>query len=318
MGNLGRVSRTSLVRGAAIVIGTASALGLLSCSVVTNFDQAQCKVDKDCAEFGSEYKYGTCVEGLCEPGPECKKSEECGATEACLDEKCVDRWACLGQNVPIATEPVAFQVPVADIFGEPMPGIPVKLCNAVDTDCKSPLEELTTDEEGLLTFEVPEAFRGYLDVNLPGLFPQVNFLPEVLTNPSFLPIVSLSPAPIIEALAQQVGDTADPERGHLVVSVASCASGAPNLVISSGRADEKTIPYYVSASVPAPDRTSTTEEGAGGFLNLRVGTGEVRASLDDEQLFSRNVFIRKGTITSVHFQPPALALGAAQPETDEE
>jgi hypothetical protein len=289
---------------------------MLSCSVVTNFDQAQCKVDKDCAQFGAEYKYGSCIEGLCEPGPECRKNEECGATEACVDDKCVDRWACLGQNIPAASEPVSFQVPVADIFGEPMPGIPVKLCNAVDTDCKAPIEELTTDDDGLLTFEVPETFRGYLDVNLPGFFPQLNFLPEVLTNPSFLPIVSLSPAAIIEALAQQVGDTADPDRGHLIVSVASCVVGAPDLVISSGRADDKTIAYYVSASVPAPDRTTTTEEGSGGFLNLRVGTGEVKVTLDDEQLFSRNVFIRKGTITSVHFQPAALSV--AQPESDEE
>src|SRR5690606_18929200 len=128
-------------------------------------------------------------------------------TEACVDDKCVDRWACLGQNIPAASEPVSFQVPVADIFGEPMPGIPVKLCNAADTDCKAPIEELTTDEDGLLTFEVPETFRGYLDVNLPGFLPQLICLPEVLTNPWCWPLVSLSPAAIIEPLAQQVGAT---------------------------------------------------------------------------------------------------------------
>lgn len=318
MGIARRVNKASFGGGSVLVLAVASSLGLFSCSFVTDFNQVQCKVAKDCAELGQEFKYGECVDGLCQAGPECRKDEECASTEGCVEERCVDRWSCLDEKVPAATEEVAFQVPVASIFGDPMPGVPVQLCQAVDTDCTTPVDELVSDENGLIAFEVPANFRGYLDTKVPGFFPQINFLPDVLTNPSFQPPLSLSPVEIIEALAQQVGDTADPDRGHLVVSVASCVGSAPGLVISSGRADEKAIPYYVSASVPAPDRTSTTEEGSGGFLNLVVGTGELKITSGDgeRELFSRNVFTRKGTITTVHFQPAALTVAQVNQDGD--
>lgn len=292
-------------------------MGLFSCSFVTDFDQVQCDEPKDCRALGPEFIHGDCVEGLCEPGPLCLDDDECEETESCVDEICVDRWACLDDKVSAAEDPVAVQVPVISIFGDPMPDVPVRVCSVVDIDCKEPTLELVSDEDGLLSFEVQPTFRGYLDARVPGFFPQISFLPDVLTNPSFLPPLSLSPAEIIEALAEQVGAAADPDRGHLVVTVASCSGGAPNLVITSKSADDQAIRYYVSANVPAPDRESTTEEGSGGFLNLVVRAAEVTVSTKDgKELFSTNIFTRKGTISSVHFQPPSLAAAGLNQDGD--
>jgi hypothetical protein len=302
------------LRGLALGIGMAASTGLFSCSFLIDFDKVQCKKTSECTKLGGSFKHGQCVKGLCEEGPECLENEECSVAEGCVEGACVDRWTCLAEKVPAAEESVSFVVPVATIFGMPLPGTPVKLCSNVDTECVTPTAELVADENGLVVFQVPPTFQGYLDTNVPGFFPQLNFLPDFLTTPSFQPPITLSPVQIIEGLAEQVGAAANPERGHLVVSVASCVGAAPNLVFEAGRADEQTIPYYVNGGVPAPDLVFTTDDGSGGYLNIVSGTEGVKISLKGgEELFTRNVFVRKGTISTVHFQPPSLAVAQAEP-----
>jgi hypothetical protein len=307
---------SDVIRGGAAAASLGLVFGVFSCSFTVDFDQVQCKKTSDCTKLGGEFKHGTCGKGgVCLVGPECLKSEECSKSEGCVEGECVDRWLCLDDDAPLATNEVSFSLPVTTIFGMPLPGTPVKLCESVDTGCLNPAANLQADESGMLSFQVEESFTGYLETAVPGFFPQINFLPDVLTDPPFLPPITLSPTEIIEGLAQQVGAAADPDRGHVVVSVASCFGVAPNLVISAGRADESTIPYYVNGGVPAPDRQFTTDEGSGGFLNIVVGTGELKIAVQDgDELFSRNIFVRKGTISTVHFQPPALALAQAQAE----
>jgi hypothetical protein len=308
---IGKVAVRGL-KSLALMTGVASSLGLFSCSFVVDFDQVQCKKTSECTKLGSDFKHGQCVKGLCQTGPECLENEECGNAAGCVEGACIDRWACITEEVPLATDNVTFAIPVVSIFQMPMPGIPVKLCSSVDTDCTSPTAELVSDENGLITFEVAPSFQGYLDTKVPGFFPQLNFLPDFLTNPPVVRPISLSPVEIIEGLAQQVGAAANPERGHLVISVASCLGPAPNLLIESGRADEQTIPYYVNGGVPAPDLKFTTDDGSGGYLNIVAGTGGVNISVvDGEELFKRNVFVRQGTISTVHFQPAAVAVAQA-------
>jgi hypothetical protein len=302
----------------AFMSGLASSLGLFSCSLIVDFDQVQCEKTSDCTKLGGDFTHGQCVGGLCKEGAECLEEDECGDTASCVEGSCVDRWACLTDKVPLAEESVTLTVPLATIFGAPLADIPVMLCSTVDTDCVNPTAELVSDENGLITFELTPTTPAYLDVKVPGFFPQITFLPDFLTAPSFQPPISLSPVEIIEGLAKQVGAAADPTRGHLVVSVASCLGPAPNLVIESGRADDDTIPYYVNGGVPAPDLTFTTNDGSGGYLNIVAGAGGVTISVKNgDELFSRNVFVRKGTISAVHFQPAALAVAQADNKNEE-
>ncbi len=274
-----------------------------SCSFTLDFDGKQCAADRDCRERGGAFNNAECIDGFCEEGPECREDDECPAGP-CVKGGCVDRWACLKNQPSPATATLTRVVPVTTIFGDPLPFVPVLLCNIVDTECTAPTASLMTDEAGLLTLELEPDFTGYLDIKLDEFFPQMNFLPKLLAEETTLLAVTLSPVQVIAGLAQAVGAAPDPERGHIVMSSVSCLGEAPDVALEAPRADEQAIPYYVLDGVPQANLNATTEDGSGGYLNFRTGNATVTIETSrGQELTTLSVIVRSSTISVIHFQP---------------
>lgn len=283
-----------------VVIG---AVCMQSCSFTLDFDAKQCTVDRDCRARGDAFDNAECIDGFCEEGPECREDNECPAGP-CDKGSCVDRWACLKDRPSPATDTLTRIVPVTTVFGDPLPFVPVLLCNIVDTECTNPTASLMADEAGLLTLELEPDFVGYLDIKVDDFFPQMNFLPKLLAQETTLPAITLSPVPVIAGLAQAVGAAPDPERGHIVMSSASCLGEAPDVVLDAPRADEQSIPYYVLDGSPQSNLDATTKDGSGGYLNFRTGNATVTIETSHgQELATLSVIVRSSTISFIHFQP---------------
>jgi hypothetical protein len=158
-----------------------------------------------------------------------------------------------------------------------------------------------------LNFEVDTAFGGYLETNAEGFFPQLNFIPQQLRDGMILTPITLTPREIIAGLAGVVGAQPDPERGHIVLSVASCVGNAAGVRISAPRSDDKSILYYVNDGFPTADLEATTKDGSGGFLNFRTGNATVNLTTTGNlELSQMSLTVRSDTLSVVHFQPLEL------------
>jgi hypothetical protein len=296
-------------RGLPTALSLACAMGVLSCSFTLDFDEQQCTTNSDCRSRGDAFENSECVDGVCEAGPECRQDEDC-AGEPCVKGRCVDRWACLDDQPSPAREAIVRMVPVSTIFGDPLPRVPVLVCNIVDTECTAPVASLMTDDSGILTLELEPDFTGYLETKLDMFFPQMDFLPTLIADETSIVPITLSPAPVIAGLAQAVGAAPDPERGHIVMSSWSCLGEAPNVVLEAPRADAQTIPYYVLNGVPSADLEATTEDGSGGYLNFQPGNATVNINTKNgDRLMTLSVVVRRSTISIIHVQPIADGVG---------
>lgn len=291
------------VATATLAAALVGALGMQSCSFTLDFDDQQCTSNSECRSRGSAFKNSECEDGFCHAGPECREDDEC-SSGPCKNGSCVDRWACIDEQPKPAKSSITRRVPVTTIFGDPLPQVPVLLCNIVDTGCTSPIASLVTDDSGILDLELEPDFVGYLDTRIDMFFPQMDFLPTLISDKTNIVTVTLSPVPVIAGLAQAVGAAPDPERGHIVMSSWSCLGAAPDIVLEAPRADAKAIPYYVLNGVPAADLTATTDDGSGGYLNFKTGNATVEIKTKDGRpLTTMSVVVRKSTISIIHFQP---------------
>ncbi len=241
--------------------------------------------------------------GSLTPSVECTADDECPGVELCQAQMCIDPFEC---ELPPVPEPgmSAIRVPVVDVFQAPMANIPVKACLSLDTQCTTPLASGNTDESGVLSLTLTSHFTGYLEFQVPGFFPTLEFLPEDLPDGTTLAPVSLSPVQVIDGLAQAVGGAVDPERGHLHVQIANCLGGAEGVALRTKAADDNTIGYYTTAGIPSAD-TAETSDGGAGFLNLPVGTAVVTVvDAATERRFGQYGFVvRAGFISSATLRP---------------
>lgn len=278
---------------------------LSSCNLLYDFEQPQCEKDRDCAERGGEYATAQCVDGYCEAV--CEEDSECEPDFACEASQCTSRWECPAQQADSSSAMLHLNTVVTSITGDPLPGIEVLLCANVDPDCEAPTARLQTDQSGGLEFEVTPNFGGYLQTALPGFFPQLNFLPGTLEQEMVLPPITLSPEQNIAGLASFVGAAPDAERGHIVLSMASCVGTAKGLQITAPRSDETSILYYVNGGFPTADLERTTDDGAGGFLNFRPGNATVTLVTESgEDLVKLSFTVRKGALSVLHYQPTSV------------
>ena len=310
-------------RVATSIVGVVLGANISSCSFVLETDRVQCTVTSDCQERGSDFARSTCQSGFCvvagetaprddpdassasarEEGPlTCARNSDCSEMDICVDEACVDPFACEQET---SDEAVTVTVPVSDVFGRPLADTPARLCQRIDPQCLSPVEEPVTDEDGLLTVDLPPGFLGYLEFTVDSFFPQLQFLPPAPVDGASLPGVSLAPTQFILGLGAAVGAAPDPERGHLFLTLLSCYGGAEHIELSSNGADEDVIEYYVLDGVPSSDLTQTTKDGSGGFLNFPTGNTAVALThaKTNVELAKLSYVIRAGFLTAATVQP---------------
>lgn len=299
-GDQALITRTYIAFTAGIVFAA-----LMGCSFIYDFDQVQCKSTEDCTARGDGFESSQCVEQFCQDS--CADDDACPVDFACSSKSCVSRWECLSNDEVSSSSRLNIMAMILSIQGTPMSDLEVKLCSNFDPQCESPSQRLRTDANGGLSFEIDPDFGGYLETNAEGFFSQLNFIPKQLRDGMILTPITLTPREIIAGLAGVVGAEPDPERGHIVLSVASCVGNAAGVRISAPRSDENSILYYVNDGFPTADLESTTKDGSGGFLNFRTGNATVTLTTTGNlELSQMSLTVRSDTLSVVHFQPVDL------------
>jgi hypothetical protein len=295
----------------------------MSCTFVLDGERVQCEVTADCRVRGSGFANSICEDNYCVPGPSlqnddadeseadasalgspstCARDSDCTGLDICLEEACVDAFDCEIQAFEAAA---MVTMPVTDVFGGALPGTAARLCRSIDPECMIPVAELVTDDQGVLAFELPSGFQGYLEFIVEGYFPQLQFLPPDPPDGAMLQAASLSPTGFIAGLGLQVGAQPDPERGHLFLTLYNCFGPAANIAISSSRSDDESITFYVVDGVPSADLMATAKEGSSGFLNFPTGNAGVTLTHGGtgQELAQLTFVVRAGFLTIARVQP---------------
>ena len=257
----------------------------------------ECSMDKDCETRGKEFIGGRCASTKCRPNP---------------------KWRCEPLPMwPSATKSVELIVPVIDaLTRNPLRNVKVVACNKLDLTCAAPIQSGMTGTDGKTKLSVPDNFTGYIQVtDLSGYAPSMYFLPVAWPEGGLLPNFPLLPSgPIMEALASALGGPRgmplNPMRGHMMLVADDCmGTTVANVAFSSPQKDETTIQFYVRDQVPLAEATSTTVEGAAGYLNFPPGTAlitttEMKLGLE---LGTASVLIRPGFVSVAYIQPQSRA-----------
>lgn len=270
------------------VLAWASALS--GCSLVTDVDRTQCATDGDCVALG--FAAGVCgPDGYCDE-PESAESATGGDPGAGdpgadagvppdlqLGAGVAERWQCL-EEVSAEVTTVAVTLSVYDVaLGVTLADVPAKLCGLVG-DCSTPLEELVSDENGVLSLEVDSDFNGYLEISHTGYLPHLYFFPRPAVPSGELPRVVLFSTALVESQTESFGTEIDMERGFIYVGLRDCDGVAPgDVVVSASPSDESTEIAYI-LDVPIPSLEST-QEGHGSAILSNVPVGYVAISLQD-------------------------------------
>ncbi|MDQ2644015.1 MAG: hypothetical protein M3020_09385 [Myxococcota bacterium] len=218
-----------------------------------------------------------------------------------------EEWACLGEGAPlIQTEPIAFSAPVRNLatnrlvesvsarFCEGEPCIPVAEVEGVD---------------GVLSFPpVEPEFRGYIELESPGMLPAVVELLHPIGAMRSLPELRLLSADALATYASSLGRTVDAGLGQALFWVRDCGGEpAPGVSLRAldGVLDNTRDYYVVDFKLPSDATDRTQNSGGGGFVNLEPGFPRFEARLAaDGTTISRFVArVRPGTVTFFVVEP---------------
>ena len=115
-----------------------------------------------------------------------------------------------------------------------------------------------------------------------------------------LPSISVASPAANMGLLLQLGRSAIPGRGSVVVSTADC-TGAPaaGISFSTMSGDSMTSAFYAVAGLPSSTATATDATGYGGLINVPAGAATLSAKLTDPatDLGSISILVRDGAIT---------------------
>jgi hypothetical protein len=156
--------------------------------------------------------------------------------------------------------------------GTPVPGVSVHACNTLDVGCLSPITSNSiSDDAGMATVKVPEAFTGYYELKAP------NFLNSILARPaqyhSEYQLQGLAPASLVAVGGDFVGIKQDPNSGFVVISALDCgpvpAAGVTFTIEGNVGPNEQVI--YLANNLPTTGATQTDSvSGAALVFNVPV------------------------------------------------
>ena len=278
-----------------------------------------CQIDRRCRR--------NCATGECFGA--CDRANEAGALlysawfnevrSGCGTECTVGgNWACIGKvKWPTAKSAVrSLTFTLLDYSsGQAFAGATIKLCQAIDLTCASPVDRGVTDERGMIRLvdattgqQGGFGLTGYLDVQGPEMFPNIVFLVSPTSEPDggFAMPLTVIPRKLFESALALVGVTADPKRGHVLVGAADCLlSPAPGMTFGASTIDSQTSFGFLIGGIPSLTATSTDPSGLGTYVNVPVGAVEVSATpISGGRPTSRaNLFVREGTISAVAMPP---------------
>jgi hypothetical protein len=276
------------------------------CQILTDVD-AQCGQSADCEQlFGPGHVCGG--DGVCSPVVTAS-----GAVRAAIPP----RWACLERSAPLievdSGRSVQVRIGVYDYAkGDPLEGIRIRACAPDDRSCNQPIVDgITTDDDGMVEFEVPHGFDG--DFELAG----DDRPPLILSGTPRVEDSSMQALmPTTRTLTENAalgGDRYDETRGFVLLALFDCYGQPADGVRLDALSAPDNAAFYFDGSIPTRDLHSTRINhrrqppeslAIGGFINVMPGSATFRGTLDEGgyHMGYITVQVRSGTVTVAHFQ----------------
>lgn len=217
-------------------------------------------------------------------------------------------WTCLGEGSPlIELDPITFSAPVRNLATNRLvDSVRARFCEG--EPCNTPLAEVE-GVDGVLTFPpIEPEFRGYIELESPGMLPAVVELLRPIGAMRKLPELRVIAAAALTTYASSLGKSVDEELGQAMFWVEDCA-GDPAPGVSVEAVDgvlENTRNYYVvDFELPTDAIDRTQKSGGGGFVNLSPGFPRFEARLAEGQttISSFAARVRPGTVTFFVVEP---------------
>jgi hypothetical protein len=204
----------------------------------------------------------------------------------------------------------------------PIPGLVIYACNSLfDPGCHNSIgQPQTSDDAGVVNFTVPQDFAGFFNIDGPNLFTTTffpsPFVPGETTNTLPATLLTQAATQGLNSVLQGVtiDYATDGGLGSVVMSIFDChdhfaegvsfqqsASAPP----SSGYT---TTIFYTEGmgqmEFPTTSTTATDKAGAGGILNVPIGSFNVKLVLaaTGQPIGVVNLFINPGVASSVLFR----------------
>lgn len=299
------------------VVTTCAALFASACALLVDLDAEQCQVDSDCTGRGAAFDGMTCANHVCRPQPKATSTvvstAEAGVAEAAAPPR--DPLGCVGSSTHVSPDPsklVHVELPIIDLgTGRPLLGATIKLCSRSDIGCTTPRKAgLVPDAtSGIVDVEVESGFSGYFEVTGPNVQSSLYVVnPPAVTSRRLEAWQVVSPL-VFGYLAHAASSTIaiDPMLGHLLIGVRDCfyAPLAGNVLVPD-RIDPKggTTGFYMVDDLPDVTKTSTSAQGAGGFINMPVGFMVVTSKGPSGQtIATANILVRAGFLSYATITP---------------
>lgn len=269
----------------------------------------------------------TCATSDCLPNEggamapwKCCTGEQCMQREnasGCLDPS---KWGCIGSVVFPQPDPAdAGTVPLSITFvdlNNPMQQVndlTVRVCSRLDVGCSSPVDTSpTTTNPHML--KVPYAFNGYIEAtyNAPDGGPDQDYMPLLVmfASPVTAQVATqmqMGGLPMFRRIAfnqilGSIGDTANPNDGHLFVNARDCMFDAGANATGSLDVDAGRIMYFVGMQ-PTLMKMETDVGGLFGFINVPKGLRELTIDVRSVRTGSASVVVRANTLTFIYLPP---------------
>ncbi|MEZ4444307.1 MAG: hypothetical protein R3B72_34860 [Polyangiaceae bacterium] len=213
-------------------------------------------------------------------------------------------WSCLGKLGAKTFSPGTAEghLRVVELQEDaPMPDVLVKVCDASDASCASPLASGTSDAMGLLTLDVTTAVQRYLELTGPNMLDVLSFNNGPPASDPFdelVRVISPGTFTIVEALLEVSGD---PTRGHAGLQANDCRGDigvGVSFTIDSADADT-VFGYFDPNGAPMLGFDRTTSDGRAAVANIPAGPAVLTATIaaTGQVIGTRTFFVRPEAIS---------------------
>jgi hypothetical protein len=257
-----------------------------SCSATLDADRVQCTNDADCTKRGGKFAKSECVDNFCEA---------------------VDAWSC-SEHEPLAaksSKSVAVDFTLFDAVSMKTVGAAeASLCGKLDLECTAPMTKVTTGADGVVHFDVPQLFDGYVQLKAEGYDSTMMFLPPSLVDLSLgqFPLTTMVATAV---LGSQLGKPLLPGTGRVLTTITGCDMNTTEGVVLQGEnMGEDAEGFYAVGGFPSFTATSTDNSGFAGFVNVTPGSVTLNAELENGRRVGRAaIFVRADYVSVRRIQP---------------
>lgn len=278
---------------AAVIVG--------GCQLFVSSDVVQCANDGDCDGKGGDFAGTVCVDSLCVPH----------------GDRCIGHVADVVED---RTKPLHARVRIADVGGNPMKGVEVLVCAALDENCDSAIgAPVLTDAAGYAYMTIWKNFQGSIQVKRPPTTAdyfklKLQFFGAYDTDDPpnrDIPIAQSARLLTKTLFALQLGNNAklDPNAGHIIASTYDCdlkPRGGIQVAITTQAPGTPLLFYFTEAGLLSPDTTETPANGGiFGVINVPEGAAELTGTIaaSGKRYGRVQVHVNKETISSFAIVP---------------